>query len=208
MTSLPCPEKCRCSSFSPCSFAFKSNTGPCLPPEKGKGQSKSPLFGRAARRQCSQMALNGEAVVFPEAAWSWGCLSRPGIGAGRSPPQRKPQSTAPCNQTKLSLQAPKAGPVGALTCAVFPKAFSSLPKFNVHHPCGNHVQVTKSRRKSTSEEHITHSDRHMPWLWGLLLPVTPPAHTSEKPASRAERRRVKTTSTTHGWQPQKRLSNV
>lgn len=32
-----------------------------------------------------------------------------------------------------------------LTCAVLPKAFCSFPKLNVHHPCGNHVQLTKIR---------------------------------------------------------------
>ena len=123
------------------------------------------------------------------------CLSRPGMGGWMFLSTKKATEQAPCNQTKLS-PPPKQGTLGGLTCTIFPKAFGSLPKFNVHHPRGNHVRVTKSRRKSMSEEHVVvHSDRCVPWLWGMLLPVTSPAPTSEKPESRAERQTVKTTST-------------
>lgn len=158
-------------------------------------KTKTPLFGRAARKQCCQMALSGEAVVFPETAWSWGMSEQTRYG-GLDVPLHKESYRAGSMQPNKALPTPKAGHVGGLTCAIFPKTFGSLPKFNVHHPRGNHVRVTKSRRKSMSEEHVVvHSDRCVPWLWGMLLPVTSPAPTSEKPESRAERRTVKTTST-------------
>lgn len=115
--------------------------------EKEKDSQRPHSLESNKKKRC-QMALNGEAVVFPETAWSWGCLSRPGTGAKCSPLQRKPQSKA----------LPQSRASWGLTCAVLPKAFSSLPKFNVHHPCGNHIQVTESRQKSMLEEHVIHSD--------------------------------------------------
>lgn len=103
-------------------------------------------------------------------------LGQTRYGAGFSLPQRKPQSMPPCNQTKLP---PQSRASWGLTCAVFPKAFSGLSKFNVHHPCGNHVRVTKSRQKSMLEEHIVHSDRCM-LCGGDCFCLSPRLHTPLK----------------------------
>lgn len=54
----------------------------------------------------AKMALNGEAVVFPETAWSWGCLSSPGTGGWMFPSTKKVTEYG-------SMQPNRAGQVGA-----------------------------------------------------------------------------------------------
>ena len=117
---------------------------------------------------------------------SWMCSPAPGRGLRVSEhTELNPLSTrrtwSPSSEAPLPAPQPNKGPPRAgrvkegLTCAVLPEAFCSIPKLNVHHPRGNHVQLTKNQGEShvrgTSLTEVNDWDGG-DWLLPMILAKT------------------------------------